>query len=129
MVVTPLAGYMGGVGVILVVGYSPLPILSIHAILQPYYYRRRLIRSLFEEVVGNQEKDIQRRYLNQVLQDTELLTLKGIPAGLISESVHLDEVFIPLQFRLNRPRADYPLTEKELEKYRELRSVGKLSAE
>ena len=83
----------------------------------------------FDEVVVDPEKDIQRRYLDQMRQDTELLTLKGIPAGLISESVHLDEVFIPLQFRPNRPRTDYPLTEKELEEYRELRSMGKLSAE
>ena len=74
-------------------------------------------------------KEIQRRYLNQIRQDTELLTLKGIPAGLISESVRLDEVFIPLEFRANRPRTDYPLTEKELERFRELRHVGKLSVE
>src|SRR6266567_5669328 len=38
----------------------------------------------FDEVVVDPEKDIQRRYLDQMCQDTELLTLKGIPAGLIS---------------------------------------------
>ena len=73
------------------------------------------------------DKEVRRRFLNQVRQDTELLTLKGIPAGLISESVRLDEVFIPLEFRPNRPRTDYPLTERELEQYRELRRIGKLS--
>src|SRR5450759_197517 len=73
-------------------------------------------------------KEIRRSYLKQIRQDTELLTLKGIPAGLISESVRLDEVFIPLELRPTRPRTDYPLTERELEQYRELRRQGKLSS-
>ncbi|HYU71087.1 MAG TPA: hypothetical protein VEL31_00275, partial [Ktedonobacteraceae bacterium] len=63
-------------------------------------------------------KELSRHYLKNVISDTELLTLRGIPAGLISESVRIDAVFIPLQLRRNRPRTDYPLTDKELEYYR-----------
>src|SRR5260370_23626459 len=37
-------------------------------------------------------------------------------------SIHLQDV-------LNRPRSAYAVTEKELEEYRELRRIGKLSAE
>ncbi len=80
-------------------------------------------------MVVDVDKDIERRYLKQIRQNTELLTLKGIPAGLIAESVRLDEVFIPLQLRLNRPRIDYPLTEKELAALHESRKIGKLSPE
>ena len=64
------------------------------------------------------DRELKRLYLSRIARDTELLTLKGIPAGLISESVHLDKVFIPIQLRFNRPRTDYPLTDKELEYYR-----------
>ena len=49
-----------------------------------------------------------------MVYQTENLTLKGIPAGLLAESVRLDEVFIPTQFRPDRPLVDYPLTEVEL---------------
>ncbi|MFL5701567.1 MAG: hypothetical protein ACJ8AG_01920, partial [Ktedonobacteraceae bacterium] len=73
-------------------------------------------------------KKLLRRYLGAVVNDTELLTLRGIPAGLIAESVRLDQVFIPLQLRPNRPRTDYPLTDIELERYREvLKRSGPLS--
>nr|HET6901034.1 hypothetical protein [Ktedonobacteraceae bacterium] len=81
-----------------------------------------------EHIEIDADQAIRNRYLNQIRINTELLTLKGIPAGLISEAVRLDEVFIPLQFRLNRPRTDYPLTERELVTFREQRSLGKLSA-
>jgi hypothetical protein len=58
MVVALLAGVIGWgdglfAGVMLIVGYSLLSVLPIHAILQPYYYRRRPIRSLVEEVDGH----------------------------------------------------------------------------
>jgi hypothetical protein len=59
-----------------------------------------------------------RRYLGAKIGQTELLTLRGIPAGLIAESVRLDQVFIPSQLRSNRPRTDYPLSDSELEQYR-----------
>jgi hypothetical protein len=59
-----------------------------------------------------------RRYLGAMIGQTELLTLRGIPAGLIAESVRLDQVFIPSQLRSNRPRTDYPLSDTELEQYR-----------
>jgi hypothetical protein len=65
--------------------------------------------------IGPPQKELSRRYLKNIVLETELLTLRGVPAGLISESVRIDEVFIPLQLRPNRPRADYPLTDKELE--------------
>ena len=74
-------------------------------------------------------KVLSRYYLKNVILETELLTLRGIPAGLIFESVRLDEVFIPLQLRPNRPRADYPLTDKELESYRQLMRSGTSSRE
>src|SRR2546421_10551670 len=89
-------------GIILIAGLFLLLLICIIYLGSRFNVNMVVPSKQFDEVVGNQEKDIQRRYLNQVLQDTELLTLKGIPAGLISESVHLDEVFIPLQFRLNR---------------------------
>jgi len=63
-------------------------------------------------------KELKRTYLIRLINETKMLTLKGIPAGLISESVPIDEVFIPLMFRPNRPRTDYPLTDKELDYYR-----------
>lgn len=75
------------------------------------------------------ERELKRMYLKRLERDTELLTLKGIPAGLISESVHLDTVFIPIQLRFNRPRTDYPLTDKELEYYRQCVKRGMFTSE
>ena len=43
---------------------------------------------------------LQLRYLDNVIHDTQMSTLKGIPAGLIAESVHVSDNFIPLQFLL-----------------------------
>ncbi len=37
--------------------------------------------------------------------------------ALVTQSAPLDEIFIPLQFRPNRPLTEYPLTERELEEY------------
>ena len=68
--------------------------------------------------------DVKRSYLKRIALDTRLLTLKGIPAGLIAESVNIDEVFIPLQLRPNRPRTDYPLTDKELALYQQSIASG-----
>src|SRR5260370_11525132 len=64
-----------------------------------------------------------------MIRETEMLALKGIPAGLIAESVQLDEVFIPLQFRTNRSYLDYPLTEDELRDYRNRLKSNMLSEE
>ncbi len=67
--------------------------------------------------------ELKRRYLNDMVHEMEMATLQGIPTGLIAESVHLSDIFIPLQFRPNRPRVDYPLSEQEIEHYRrELKS-------
>lgn len=60
-------------------------------------------------------KDIKRIYLKRMIRETEALVLTGVPAGLVATSVPLDEVFIPVQFRRNRPLTDYPLTDEELQ--------------
>jgi ABC-type transport system involved in multi-copper enzyme maturation permease subunit len=65
------------------------------------------------------DKELKQRYLVRMAHETETATLKGIPAGLIAESVRLDEIFIPLQLRPNRPKIDYPLSDAELEHYRQ----------
>src|SRR5215472_5810018 len=72
-------------------------------------------------------RQLQRRYLNNVIHVTQMSTLKGIPAGLIAESVHLTDIFIPLQFRPNRPYVDYPLSKREFEHYREELKSGTFS--
>ncbi|HEY1348226.1 MAG TPA: NACHT domain-containing protein [Ktedonobacteraceae bacterium] len=62
---------------------------------------------------------VQHAYLSRVVSEQELATLQGIPAGLIAQSVHLADIFIAPQFRLNRPLVDFPLSEQELEQYRQ----------
>ncbi len=79
--------------------------------------------------VAPSARELKKQYLKRMAVETETLTLRGIPAGLISESVRLDEVFIPLQLRPNRPRTDYPLTDKELEYYRECVKSGTFARE
>src|SRR5207244_3073068 len=61
------------------------------------------------------DKDIKRIYLKRMIRETEALVLTGVPASLVAASVALDEVFIPVQFRRNRPLTDYPLREEELQ--------------
>jgi nucleoside phosphorylase len=56
-------------------------------------------------------------YLRQVIRRTELIDITGLPATVIHQSVPLDEVFIPLRFRPNRPMTEYPLTASELQEY------------
>jgi len=58
------------------------------------------------------------RYLEQVMRDTELVTLRGIPAGLIAESVKLADIYIPPSFYTNRARVDFPVSDEDLERYR-----------
>ena len=70
---------------------------------------------------------VKRDYLNCMMHETEKLALTGIPAGLIAESVHIDEVFIPVQLRLNRPRTDYPFTDVELARFRQNMQSGTVS--
>jgi hypothetical protein len=65
------------------------------------------------------ERELRRRYLEQVARDTELTTLKGIPAGLISESVRLADIYIPPRFYANRTRVDFPVSDEDLERYRQ----------
>ncbi len=74
-------------------------------------------------------RELKRRYLTSMIRETEHITLKGIPAGLIAESVRLDEVFIPMQLWANRPRTDYPLTDVALEKLRHHLKSGAASDE
>ncbi len=61
---------------------------------------------------------IERSYLTYLIRGTERITLHGIPAGLISESVRLADVYIPPLFYANRLLVDFPLSEAELESYR-----------
>ncbi len=70
---------------------------------------------------------VKRDYLNCIMGETEKLALTGIPAGLIAESVYIDEVFIPVQLRPNRPRTDYPFTDVELARFRQNMQSGKSS--
>jgi nucleoside-triphosphatase THEP1 len=62
---------------------------------------------------------VHHTYLSRVVGEQELATLQGIPAGLIAQSVRLADIFIAPQFRLNRPLVDFPLSEQELEQYRQ----------
>src|SRR5579875_3037776 len=64
-------------------------------------------------------REMRRRYLMDVIDEIKTITLQGIPAELMPESVDLIDIFIPLQFWPNRPRVDYPLSERELERYRQ----------
>lgn len=70
------------------------------------------------------KKKLKEHYLKRMVLETETLALRGIPAGLIAEGVQLDEVFIPLLFRPNRPLTDYPLTEGEMSYYRDKLKEG-----
>jgi hypothetical protein len=72
---------------------------------------------------------LEQYYLRRTIRERELLTLKGIPAGLMAQSIPLDEVFIPLHFRPHKLLSDYPLTEAELKLYRDLIEQGTLSDE
>jgi nucleoside phosphorylase len=65
----------------------------------------------------SQEEQLEQKYLRQVIASLEWLEITGLPAGLIAQSAPLDEIFIPLQFRPNRPLTEYPLTERELATY------------
>lgn len=88
-----------------------------------------IIFLLFQRFRNVQYKNPKRRYLLRILSETEFLTLTGIPAGLVARSVPLDEVFILLQLRPNRPLTDYPLTEEQLEELRERLKLGGLTEE
>jgi hypothetical protein len=70
-------------------------------------------------------EQLHRCYLEQVRRDTELTTLKGIPTDLISSSVHLAEIYIPPRFYKNRARVDFPVSNQELDGYRESLERGR----
>src|SRR5579883_238068 len=70
-------------------------------------------------------RESRRRYLARMEAETRMAKLTGIPAGLIAESVPLDEIFIPVFLWHNRPRTDYPLTDSELEQYRQRVKSGR----
>ncbi|HEY4036947.1 MAG TPA: NACHT domain-containing protein, partial [Ktedonobacteraceae bacterium] len=67
---------------------------------------------------GLSYEELKQRYLHRVILETELLTLSGIPAGIIADSVPLDDIFIPMQLRPDRPLTDYPLTDEQREQVR-----------
>lgn len=75
-----------------------------------------------DHVISDLNEEVSRYYLERMIRSNEILTLKGIPAGLIDKGAQLDEVFISLQFRPNRPLVEYPVKENEqknLRKYLE----------
>jgi hypothetical protein len=79
--------------------------------------------------VAPSQRVIKRRYLQRMIRETELLRLTGIPAGLLAQSVPLDQIFIPIQFFPKRLPSDYPLTEAEYAHYRDLLQRGIFSDE
>jgi len=80
-----------------------------------------------QQVIHRQR--LEQSYLRRMIREREFLTLRGIPAGLMAQSIPLDEVFIPLHFRPHKLLSDYPLTEAELKFYRDLIEQGALSDE
>ena len=84
---------------------------------------------LREEQKRIQQQEAERRYLQHMINETRDLNLTGIPAGLLSPGVQLDEVFIPLQFTPNPPPSDYPLPPEERNKYKNQLERGEISEE
>jgi hypothetical protein len=78
------------------------------------------LRNVLTEMtpVSLEQDELRRWYLERITRDTELATLKGIPAGLISESVRLADIYIPPRFHANRARVDFPVSNEDLERYR-----------
>lgn len=79
--------------------------------------------------VGFSDKELKRRYLRRMVRETEQFRITGLPTDLVVQSVELDKIVISLQFRLNEPLTDYPLTEVELRYYEDRRSRGVLTQE
>ncbi len=68
---------------------------------------------------------IKRQYLKHIIAELEYLRLIGVPEGLTTPGVKLDEVFIPLQYRISQPLSNYPLIEEEVRRFRDrLKAVG-----
>ncbi|MGH2506128.1 MAG: NACHT domain-containing protein [Ktedonobacteraceae bacterium] len=70
--------------------------------------------------VSLSERELRRLYLEHVVHETKMTTLKGVPQDekLIIPDVKLADIFIAPQFRPNRPLVDYPVSERELADYR-----------
>ncbi len=79
--------------------------------------------------VSLSDKELKRRYLNRMVSDNESLEFRGYPAGLISRSVPLVDIFIPLRFLPNQPLEHYPLPIERLKEYRELQEKGRFTQE
>src|SRR5258708_24603955 len=78
---------------------------------------------------GLSSRQLQRSYLLRMIRETKMLALTGIAHGLVAQSTPLDEVFIPLRLRPNRPLSDYPLDEEQLEEMRASLRSGIFSEE
>ncbi|MEO8953836.1 MAG: hypothetical protein ABI465_04655 [Ktedonobacteraceae bacterium] len=63
------------------------------------------------------KKEVQERYLRHVIRHTRFIDITGLPSHVVQQSVPLDEVFLPLRLRPNRPLTEYPLTSSELQEY------------
>jgi effector-associated domain 8 (EAD8)-containing protein/NACHT domain-containing protein len=62
-------------------------------------------------------REAEQSYLKYVVKSLEWLEITGLPTGVVAQSAPLEEVFIPLRLRPNRPLTEYPLTERELAEY------------
>jgi len=63
------------------------------------------------------KEELRERYLRYVIRRTEFIDITGLPSHIVQQSVPLDEVFLPLRLRPNRPLTEYPLTVNELQEY------------
>jgi NACHT domain len=69
-------------------------------------------------------KELRHSYLDNLIYRTKKSTLEGIPAEFTAKSVDLSDIFIPLQFRQNQPRVDYPLSDEQLKQHEQELTSG-----
>ena len=79
--------------------------------------------------VGFSDKELKRRYLKRMIREKEQFGIPGLPIDLAVQRVPLENIIIPLEFRLNEPLTDFPLTESELRYYEDRRSKGTITEE
>jgi Predicted NTPase (NACHT family) len=70
------------------------------------------------------KRQLRKSYLEQTQRDTELAKIEGIPTGLIAESVRLADIYISPCFYANRSRVDFPISDKDLERYKQSLKQG-----
>jgi nucleoside phosphorylase len=75
------------------------------------------IQTRREENRERENENVEQLYLKYVIKNLKWIEITGLPDGIIAQSAPLEEIFIPLQLRPNRPLTEYPLTERELNEY------------